>query len=179
VNPPFGEHAFIGYAIEMGLKLSPGILTWDWENRIPPNPYLTADRKQPPTADPSWVDTNAEIVINSHPEEYYAHILTLTNEKIPCVAKGSGGEFEVTCMTEKAGILYVQENMWDGWNVWLDGEEAVLMDGNRLTTAAPAGKHTFLFRYLPWDVPVGIAFFVVGIGLCILLWIKGRSQNRS
>lgn len=174
VNPPFGEHVFVGYAISMGLKLSPGILTWDWENRIPPAPYLTADRKESPIADPLWVDTNAEILINPHPEEYYAYVLTLANEEIPCIAKGSGGEIEVSCTTDEDGTLYVQENMWNGWNVWLDGEKTELIEGERLTTSAPAGEHSFLFRYLPWDVPVGIAFFLLGIGLCILFWLKGR-----
>ncbi len=174
VNPPFGEHTYVGYALSMGLKLSPGILTWDWENRIPPAPYLTADRKQPPNPDPLLVYTNAEIVVNRHPEEYYAYVLTHANEEIPCVAKGSGGEIKVTCNTDEAGTLYVQENMWNGWNVWLDGEKANLIEGHRLTTSAPAGGHTFLFRYLPWDVPVGLTIFILGIGLCVFLWFQGR-----
>jgi len=41
-----------------------------------------------------------------------------------------------------------------------------------LVVSAPAGSHVYSFRYLPWDVPVGLLITLVGIGFCV--WLGRR-----
>jgi hypothetical protein len=39
-----------------------------------------------------------------------------------------------------------------------------------LATFAPAGQHTFTFRYRPWDVPLGALLTLVGFAAALLAW---------
>jgi hypothetical protein len=162
VNPPFGEHQYVEPAIERGMKLSPGILTWNWRNRIRPSAWMDADRSaktSPPFS----------IIFKSHPENQYASIES-SHEISTCQASGSGGYIEVHCDSSEPGLLTVQENMWTGWYAWMDGNKVDLAGDERLMVHAPAGKHTFIFRYLPWDVPVGFLMFFIGILYCARQW---------
>ena len=67
-------------------------------------------------------------------------------------------------------VLVVKENTWTGWYAWIDGQRTQLLGDQWLEVDAPAGKHTFEFRYLPWDVPVGLALFAAGVAISIWLW---------
>jgi uncharacterized membrane protein YfhO len=69
-----------------------------------------------------------------------------------------------------AGKLVVKENTWTGWKAWVDGERVPLIGEQWLEVNAPAGEHTYLFRYRPWDVPLGIALSIVGVIMCVYLW---------
>jgi hypothetical protein len=172
VEPPFGEHYFIQPAIEAGLKISPSIMTWSWRNREPPTPMLYASRQGIPPGMVNLITTTPEgISIYSAPSEQYATVVH-NNTQESCKAVGSGGEIEVDCNAMQAGQLVVKENMWTGWYAWMDGRPVPLLGTDWLEINAPAGKHTFVFRYLPWDVPLGLALFVLGIGACVWLWLK-------
>lgn len=176
VNPPFGEHSYVEAAIAMGMKLSPGILTWEWKNRISPPPRMTAERRIPINNESKLIEDVSKIEIKFHRENLYASVVS--GDKISaCRAAGSGGYIEVTCNTDKAGILTVQENMWTGWYAWLDGEKIEIIKGDRLQVSAPAGKHTFTFRYLPWDVPLGLLLFTIGIFSVVWLYLQEYKQN--
>jgi uncharacterized membrane protein YfhO len=52
-----------------------------------------------------------------------------------------------------------------------------------LTVTAPAGKHNYKFRYLPWDAPVGIALTIIGwiIAITGLIYFstKGKEQDEE
>lgn len=176
VNPPFGEHVYIETAIAMGMKLSPGILTWDWKNRIPPPPRMAAERRIPINAESKLIEDAAKIEIKFQPENSYAFIED-GNEKSACKASGSGGFIQVACNGDKTGILTVQENMWSGWQAWIDGKESELIDGDRLQVSAPAGKHIFTFRYLPWDVPLGLLLFTIGVFITVWLWLSSEKRG--
>lgn len=180
VNPPFGEHVYVESAIAMGLKLSPGILTWDWKNRSSPPPYLTAERLRPKTKDSPLIESALMFTIKSHTENPYAFINS-KGQIIPCQANGSGGYIEVHCDTDEKGVLTIQENMWTGWHAWRDGEEIEIIVGDRIQVNSPTGKHMFIFRYQPWDVPTGLFLFPIGVTLSIWLWFlpnyKGDLQR--
>ena len=74
------------------------------------------------------------------------------------------------CNINVPGRLVVKENMWSGWRAWMDGERVPLLGEHWLEVSAPAGEHSFEFRYQPWDVPVGLMFAVLGVMLVFLLW---------
>lgn len=168
VNPPFGEHKYVEPAIEMGMKLSPGILTWNWRDRIRPPAWMDAERlakSSPPFS----------VTFNAHPDNQYASIKS-SQGMSACQATGSGGYIEVQCDSSEHGLLSVQENMWTGWYAWMDGNKMDLVGDERLMVQAPAGKHTFIFRYLPWDVPLGLLMFFFGIVYCARQWTLERSD---
>ncbi len=157
VSPPFGEHVYVAPAIERGLKLSPGILPWNWRNREPPPPSLRIEDGR---------------LIRSG--EAYAGV-TIDGEVEPCAAAGTGGSLEVVCHIERAGILTVKENYWDGWRAWMDGKPIPLKSGVPwLEVEAPPGSHKFTFRYLPWDAPLGLFLFIIGCALSAFAW---RGEN--
>ncbi len=174
VEPPFGEHDYVEPAISMGMKLSPGILTWSWHRRENPQAVLYTVRKGVslegiPPGELRKIGTYYGIIYYANDNAHYAGILI--KDKIqPCTASGSGGIIQVACNVEQAGKLVVQENMWTGWRAWMDGKPVQLADKERLEVRAPAGKHTFIFRYLPWDVPFGIILFIIGTIISIRLW---------
>lgn len=176
VNPPFGEHIYVESAVAMGLKLSPGIITWDWKNRIPPPPRLAAQRQIPINSESKLVEESSNIDITFFEENSYAFVHA-EGEISVCKASGSGGAIEVVCDTDKAGTLTVQENMWTGWRAWRDGEPIEIIAGDRLQVSAPAGKHTFAFRYLPWDVPLGLFLFTIGILASVWLWLSPQKSG--
>ena len=148
VSPPFGEHVYVAPAVEMGLKLSPGILPWNWRDREPPPPSLLIEDG---------------LLIRSG--EVYAGVVTAAGVE-PCAAAGTGGYLEVVCHVERAGILTVKENYWDGWRAWMDAKPIPLKSGVPwLEVEAPAGSHRFVFRYLPWDAPLGLFLFIIGCAL--------------
>ena len=62
--------------------------------------------------------------------------------------------------------------------MWRDGERVELKDQSWLQVEAPAGQHDYEFRYLPWDVPLGILLTLVGIGLCGWMWFRGADTAR-
>ncbi len=177
VQPPFGEHYFVEPAIRMGLKLSPGILTWDWKERTPPEPYLEASRAGAPP-DAYEIEVVHDVGIYGIIDDRdYASVQT-DGGAIPCPASGRGGKVVVKCATPQAGELVVRENRWAGWYAWRDGERVSLSDGRWLSLEAPAGEHEYRFRYLPWDVPLGILLSIVGIAVTIWQWFKrGPSQT--
>jgi hypothetical protein len=173
VNPPFGEHIYVEPAIAMGLKLSPGILTWDWKDRTPPPARIIAERKLPIHYDSLLIEDLSEFRIQEHETASYAYVLT-EKDVTHCAATGSGGRITVSCSTENDGVLIVEENMFSGWKAWMDGTPTALTGVERLAVYAPRGEHVYDFRYAPWDVPLGLASAVIGILLCIWLWIPAE-----
>jgi uncharacterized membrane protein YfhO len=63
------------------------------------------------------------------------------------------------------------------WYAAVDGKSTVLESNKWLQVAAPAGNHHYSFRYLPWDVPLGILISMVGLGLVIYLWRKPEGSS--
>jgi len=169
VNPPFGEHGYIEYAVRKGLKISPGILSWKWDKRTLPIPVLEANRAGPPPGNVNKLVEVDGIPIYKQIDLHYAGVY-FDDTVEPCVASGNGGHLFVQCSSSSSGRLVVQENTWSGWKAWIDGERVPLLGDHWLEVEAPAGKHTYQFRYRPWDVPIGISLSIIGILACFYLW---------
>jgi hypothetical protein len=170
VEPPFGEHYWVEPAIRMGLKLSPGVVGWHWSERNAPQPYLEATRLGPPP-DGVQVEKVEDIPIYRFDDREYAFVRA-DDEMIPCQASGTGGDLSVECSSLKEGRLFVRENSWTGWYAWRDGERVSLLQDRWLSVNAPVGDHTYRFRYLPWDVPLGVLPSLLGIALSIWQWLR-------
>jgi uncharacterized integral membrane protein len=177
VSPPFGEHYFITPAIVSGLKLSPGLKPWGWKDRVPPIARIEAVRGPSPGGDTLTLAENYGISVFLRPDEHYAAVVADSGEEA-CAATGMGGTIQVTCDTAAAGQLVVKENNWSGWKAWLDGKRVPVLRGPWLTVDVPASRHTVEFRYLPWDVPLGLILAAIGLGLCGYLWFS-RGPGRD
>ena len=177
VNPPFGEHFYIEPAVAMGLKLSPGVMSWRWEGREYPIATLEANRAGPPPGPTVQVNLLDGVPIYQRTDQPYAAVYAGGEIVAVCLANGRGGSIDVRCENETPGVLIVKENMWSGWKAWRDEDGRVeLLHWQWLEARAPAGEHVYYFRYRPWDVPLGIALSVVGLILCFNVW---RKDDRS
>jgi hypothetical protein len=174
VSPPFGEHHYIEAAISMGLKLSPGIRTWNWKERPIPLARLEANRAGPPVESTAQIGEADGIPIYILEGVNYAAVTNPEGEQA-CDASGLGGFIEVVCDSSTPGELVVQENTWSGWRAWRDGERVDLIGDAWLQVDAPAGRHVYEFRYLPWDAPLGLFLTLIGLGLCGWMWFRGSN----
>jgi hypothetical protein len=179
VEPPFGEHFFVEPALEMGLKLSPGIMTWSWRGREMPPAFRYLSRQGRPSVAVVTKGTVEGLTVYESTTENYAEVHA-GKKRSPCRAYASGGTIDVFCKTSEAGILVLKEYTFSGWRVWVDGKPVRLeFDDVWLMVRAPAGKHTYQFRYLPWDLPLGIFLGLCGLVLCILLWRNPNKRSQS
>lgn len=174
VNVPFGQHFWIIPGFDANLKISNGVRTWSWKNRQDPPVNKEATEGVADPASLNFLKAVDGIYYVSHPENEYAYIQS-GDQKISCRAKAVGGNIDVQCPESPKGQLIVYENNWTGWVAWVDQTRTPLLSSDWLSTDAPAGKHTYQFRYRPWDVWVGIFLTGLGIVLSIILWF--RAQN--
>jgi len=169
VQPPFGDHFYTEPSLRMGLKTSSGIMTFRWKERSFPEAYLEASYTGQPVGTSEVLTNINTIVIYSRPEQEYASVINGT-QITPCQAQGTGGNLAVTCDTEYNGRLVIQENNWSGWKGWMDGKSVNILGTQWISVEVPKGKHTFIFRYRPWDVPLGLVLSGAGIIMSIFLW---------
>jgi hypothetical protein len=162
----------------MDLKLSPGIRAWNWKERPFPLAVLEASRPGPPPDPATLVGEVDEVPIYAREGVNYAAVIGPEGEQ-PCEASGTGGFINVTCNHSAPGQLVIQENTWTGWRAWRDGERVELKGQSWLQVEAPAGLHEYEFRYLPWDVPLGLCLTLLGIGLCGWLWFRSADTVRQ
>ena len=177
VNPPFGEHFFIEPAIAAGLKLSPGVMTYRWEGREPPTPVLQASRQGPPMEGSEQVDVADGVPVYENPAPPYAAVYLTNGDYVECAAQGEGGFIAVACENEQNGTLRVLENNFSGWQAELDGQNLPLLDSRWLEVQALSGEHNYIFRYQPWDVPLGLGF--TALGLVASVWLLVPEENRE
>jgi hypothetical protein len=171
IEPPLGNWGFDIVALEHGLKLTNTIHNWGLKNAAPPSPYLRATQDAVDPSDPDYSGTYDFLNTLTYPENLYAFVDT-GSRQIPCRASASGGDIDIDCQTGAAGQLTVRENLFPDWKAELDGKRVPLGTGQWLAVAAPAGAHHFEFRFRPWDVPLGWALFLAGLGLSAWLWFS-------
>jgi len=178
VAMPFNEWKFIEIGIRQGLKLSPGIMPWDWRNRALPAPYLEVQRAGDVPEEAVDITFVASANIYHYGDErQYASVSQFDGQLASCQAYGTGGELRVDCDNPESGILVVYENSWNGWYAWRDGQRVELEDGQWLSVLAPVGEHVYEFRYLPWDVPLGLLLALVGLVWAARQWRKSRNEQ--
>lgn len=176
VNTPFGRHSFVEPAVRAGLKLADGVQTWGWKERQNPLALLEANSAGPPPEMTLLTNAGGIPIYQAETGREYAQVQH-GDDSPPdlCQAYGLGGNLDVFCQTKTAGTLIVQENQWDGWKAWLNAEALPLLPGRWLAIELPAGENTILFRYRPWDAPLGILLSFLGI--CLAVWILVKSRN--
>ncbi len=179
VNPPFGEHFYVDAAIGMGLKLSPGIIPWRWKDREIPVAVLEASRNGEPPGIVTPVQTIDGVTIYARETDPYAAVYGPGGVIIAlCTARGVGAWIDVQCNSPSPGRLIVRENMWSGWRAWQADAGAVpLLDDLWLEVNAPAGERQFQFRYIPWDVLVGLAVFLTGVWMTVQFWRETKMDE--
>jgi hypothetical protein len=182
VAMPFGEHYWSPVASEAGVKLTQLVRPSDWRGREVPEPFISASRH--PESSGTAVFAQHGVYVSRDVSNQYAYVQAGA-EIWPCEAKARGGHIDVHCSGGKAGTLIVRENAWSGWSARRDGERVALQrEGDWLATNAPAGEHTYQFRYRPWDVALGSLLTLVGALVAVVLWRPGfvgkaRAQIRS
>ena len=181
VAPPGGEVDFVEPAINLGLKITDVSYSGaNWSGRDFPPPHLIVQRNSPP---PNSVPAGDMLKIPLYriAANEYAFIQTPDGQMTPCRAQASGGAITVQCDSSQPGQLVVREYAYSGWAAWLDHQPQAPPSpaGPWLTLNAPAGQHLYEFRYLPWDVPVGLVVSLLGLGLAVFLLFERRPAIRT
>jgi hypothetical protein len=175
VDLPFGEHMWIIPGFDANLKISNGVRTWSWKDRTDPPVNQEATLTVADPAAPNLTRVVGNLYFLSHYENEYAYIQS-GDKKITCKAQAVGGNIDIACPESPRGQLIVYENNWTGWAAWVDKTPTALLPSDWLSTDAPSGKHTYHFRYRPWDVWAGISLTVLGVVLSVFLWLRaGRT----
>jgi sorbitol-specific phosphotransferase system component IIC len=178
IDPNLG---FILPAAENGLKLSSAFRTWNWIDVTLPLAQRVASLDSVADDDPALTLRLPPYTILTYPQNEYATVSN-ANGVSKCYARAVGGNIDVVCTNLSAGVLTVQENTWQGWRVTVDGQAAELNSGSQwLQVAAPAGTHTYRFRYRPWDVPLGIGCSLLGwmlAGFFVCLRKKAKKNDQ-
>ena len=177
VAVPWGENFWIEPAVARGYKLSLDYLrTWQWKDHSAPNAEkeFSVESNKPGM---SLVNMTANVyyyeILDAAP---YASLIHPDGDMLTCHAQGSGGYITVLCDQSEVGVLIVQENHFSGWRAWVNGERVPLRtDTQWLSVDVPPGETTIQFRYQPWDVPLGLALSVMGVGLSVWLWRKDKN----
>jgi hypothetical protein len=166
-----GGHYWNIPALDNGLKMTNVFSTQIWKNRDIPPAYLDSSQESVDLKNPDLMFSNSEIAVLRIPGVTYAYILA-GQKIVECRANATGGTIEVTCPESPKGTLMVMENNWQGWRAWQDKVSTPLLDSQWLNVDAPAGTHSYFFRYRPWDVWVGLGFTLLGVAGCIFFWRK-------
>jgi hypothetical protein len=175
VQPPYGAHFWLESALEAGLKVSAAWYPWVWEGREAPLPRIEAVQGQTP-ANATYLGTERGVRTYLHEERHYAFV-TDGGAVVPCAASGGAGDIVVRCADGEGGVLHVDENAWEGWWAWVDGAPVDLFPGDRLSVRALPGEHLYRFRYLPWDVPVGLLLTLAGGSVAIALYVRADRRK--
>jgi hypothetical protein len=170
VHLPTPDFEWMPLAIERGLKLTGVWRPWFWKDRGQPSAHLEVNRD--PVENPEQVIDNLYLL--RHEQNRYAAVYTPDGGFFPCQAKATGGHIDVSCTNDRPGKLVVMENYFSGWNAWVDGKPVPFFKDTWLKVDAPAGHHTYTFRYRPWEVWVGLALSLIGIVIAGLAWRKNR-----
>ena len=177
VQFPFGEHFWAPLALEEGLKVTRLVRPWHWKDRESPAPSLFISTEAAGGEGPGYKGSIGGLGFEVDMDQPYAFVYT-EDAVVPCSAQAQGGHIQVRCSSEEPGTLVVQENQLSGWSVRRDGRQVDLEPNSWLSSAAPAGDHEFLFRYQPWDVPLGVVLTLVGVAICLWLWFS-RPKERA
>ena len=169
IEPPYGQHYWLPELLEGGYKLSNVVRPWNWKGNSNPGGYLKSIRDFDMEGNIYHVGTVGNVSLIWEPKNEYAVIRSGAGSE-SCQAYARGGHIDVYCQTENPGNLIVWEHNLSGWHAKIDGQRVPIRNGPWLTVAAPAGEHHYQFRYLPWDVLVGLLLTVIGVVLSIWLW---------
>lgn len=87
---------------------------------------------------------------------------------------------EVSCVTDGAALLVLQQSAYPGWSVTVDGHSAPLVPANlaAMGVVVPEGRHLVEFRFarkwIPWALWIGL---VAQLGAWLLLALTGPFRS--
>ncbi|MBI2424091.1 MAG: YfhO family protein [Candidatus Hydrogenedentes bacterium] len=132
-------------------------------------------------ADPEFEHTRVALVAESDlPQD--AADLPMSAPATPINAMASvvrheTTEVEVAASTDRPAILVLADAYYPGWKAYIDGAPAPLFPVDHVFRGLvlPPGKHTVLYRYLPWTFYSGLVLSLAGLGIGTLIALrKGR-----
>jgi hypothetical protein len=178
VQPPYGDFIWLPAAMDNGLKIREFIRPW-WIAGSPglPRAYLEMSNTKDDIQLPEYFTSVGDYVILKRPDNLYASIQTAEGVSA-CTAKSTGGFIDVSCRTDAPGRLTVFENALPNWAAFRDGQSVSMFSGPWLAVTAPAGKHSYSFRYQPWDAPAGIGLAILG-WLIVLIGLFRSARHRQ
>ena len=148
-----------------------------WRNRQLPGPLIRLYNFEPPKEE-NGILIGENLWMVNYPENTFADVKVGLAQTV-CTAENTGGFIDVTCDAPADGVLTVKEFYFSGWKLWIDGRRATLFhNGDFLASLAPAGKHTYQFRYDPWDVKVGAVMTLLGVILAIF-WLRSKPASKE
>lgn len=175
VGMPYGEYLMVPSTLGSGMKIAHLYRPWVWKDRDYPKPVIEVTRTEESQTQPGYIGEVDGMFVVEYPDNHYAAVSTTDGQVVPCKASANGGHIDVFCQTSQDGLLTVQENSFDGWVGWMDGRFTRLQPNRWLQVTAPAGVHTFQFRYRPWDVPLGLLVSLLGVALVV--WLARKKQS--
>ncbi len=175
INTPFSGDWVLTFLNE-GIKIIMWERHWSWNDRTRLVGYIGFTDN--PDDDVQILSKQPDFYVTVRPSELYATVNTGA-ETVKCEAVSRGGNIDVTCDAPAPGTLTVLEYQYGGWRAWVDGHPVPFIDGEWLSVEAPAGRHTFSFRYRPWDVYAGMTVSLAGIGILLWLWIKKEKPDET
>jgi len=173
VTQPLGKFAWTIQFMDHEIKTIQYVRPWNWSGRELPPARMEVSIEQEDTQLNSFQYSLGPYHILTNSTVQYAAVQTGDNYSDPCRATALGGKIDLEC-DSSAGTLLVYENNWTGWSARVDGKPVKLLAGDWLSIKYPPGKHTVSFRYLPWDVLLGITLSLLGWGLAVWIWMKDR-----
>ncbi len=183
VSPPFAEPVWTQPGLDNGFKLTNQEFSGSrWAGRDLPPAYLISVRGDLASTKPfEQVDAIDQLPVYRIPLNEYAFVTYADGTIQPCQGHATGGFITVNCVTDRDGMLTVTENVWGGWNAWLDGHGVPVLtrvDANArwLGAVALAGPHTYVFEFLPWDAFLGLLVTLLGTGLAAYFWFARRES---
>ena len=178
VSTPEGVHAYLEPAMRAGLKVAPDFRPWFWKGRENPKPMYEASHYDLSHIDElSFVSQHAGTrIYRGDVEREYAVVEHPDGEKTVCLATGVGANIDVQCDAPKKGRLVIREHSAPGWRASVDGQRVALEREPWITVPINEGAETVTFRYRPWDVPLGVVLWLVGVGLSVALWRRDWSD---
>lgn len=84
-----------------------------------------------------------------------------------------------TTELEAHAFLYLSDSYYPGWRAYVDGKETKIYRANLAFRAVkvPKGRHTVVFKYVPMSFYIGLVLTLIGIGLCVWLWLRDRRMR--
>jgi hypothetical protein len=168
ISPDAQSYLWVKELLERGFKLTGIWRPWFWKDHEGPLPYKSFKNKYANDDHKDVYAVYGEIEVMVHDKNQYSYI-TSDDQVTPCPSNATGGLIKTTCQKGKSGTLVVEENQWEGWTATMDGSPVNLIPGRFLSVKAPAGTHTYEFRYKPWDVWVGLGVTILGIVFALYL----------
>jgi hypothetical protein len=176
---PFGDSLWLPIGMDLGFKQSEPSVPYGWKDRIQPESKLFLAH-QDSLEGMENLGLISDLNLFRNPLGEYARVELPNGQQMPCKALGQGGNLDVVCDVASAGQLVVEENTISDWKVWRDDMQVSLLNTDQwISVDAPAGRHTYRFRYLPWDVAVGAFLSLAGLVVwLLLLWLANNTSRQ-